>query len=764
MSACPRPDVVVTQAAPATPGTYTSTAPTPRDESCNATTTVVAKQGSGSTTVNNTTAAGNDCPPLPCILGFKWEGIWSAGKTYKKQVCFTNPNGSVVEHKGSSWLCIQDHTSSTSNEPTAEHATPPAINGSAFWEPLSLGVVGEAAVQAQADAEKSWWDKVTDWVKDADIWDWLKVAAIAGGLLYYGLGLLSGDGTKDGKADKRYNGTDGYNGTYTTPLLKSVLQKLCEYGGITTDVTLISDTETVEFTIASTTSVRTILQELSAAFNFDMVNSGGVLKFVPRSGSAVATITLADMGFSANATPPAPYVSRRFQGVALPRKINVTYFSPSMDFNSFTQTAELFTYAEGNELTLNVPITLTDQQARKIAELNLINAHLERMNYKFTTSYKFIANEPGDVLNSPMGLIRITKINETDAGLLAFEACDAGEPSAASLSNLAYVTPPEGTNNDYTLGYSQAFFIDPPWTGTEDTGVRLYATIHGYEKQGWPGAMVYISRDNGNNYSTLLTVNQETTWGVAQSILVAPVIETTGADTGWDITNTVSVTLKTGQLTSASVVEVDNGTNWIYIGQELIGFQTATLTATKTYTLSKLKRGLQGTKQFGSSHVANEISTLFSSMVKIPLLDSDYGKTLHFKTVTIGSGLDVADEDVVTVMSNNNKLFAPTNGNAVKQVDNSWLISWTENIRTPDVQNNGASTLTQTDVDQSGYGVAILDSLGNVVSTRPCGTTNFTYTTVEQLADFGALQNNLHVSIVPMHKKFGGGYPLSINT
>ena len=72
--------------------------------------------------------------------------------------------------------------------------------------------------------------------------------------------------------------------------------------------------------------------------------------------------------------------------------------------------------------------------------------------------------------------------------------------------------------------------------------------------------------------------------------------------------------------------------------------------------------------------------------------------------------------------------------------------------------------MTQTDADQSGWGVAITTSTGSIVSTRPSGFNNYTYTTTEQIADFGSLQNTIYVKVVPMHNKYGGGYPLSFHS
>jgi hypothetical protein len=56
------------------------------------------------------------------------------------------------------------------------------------------------------------------------------------------------------------------------------------------------------------------------------------------------------------------------------------------------------------------------------------------MNYKFKTTYKFIHLEPGDVVESPMGLIRISRVEEIEEGILEFEATDAGDSSGRAVS------------------------------------------------------------------------------------------------------------------------------------------------------------------------------------------------------------------------------------------------------------------------------------------------------------------------------------------
>ena len=74
----------------------------------------------------------------------------------------------------------------------------------------------------------------------------------------------------------------------------------------------------------------------------------------------------------------------------------------------------------------------------------------------------------------------------------------------------------------------------------------------------------------------------------------------------WDRANTVDVFMIEGSLESKSALEVLNGSNIAYLGGEIIGYQTATLTDTNTYTPSNLLRGLRNTESFMGTHVAAE--------------------------------------------------------------------------------------------------------------------------------------------------------------
>ena len=700
-------------------------------------------------------------------------GDWAAGEVYTTYS--DTHQASVVTYEGASWYCIQDHISELANSPVdggsywARLDTENGSDGSGaqYWEVMALaGANGSGSglptpEKSYLDQLMDFKDNVFDWIENASLEDWLKAGAIAAGVIWAGneiIDAIYGDGEGDGNASTTYNGSAGYAGAYSAPSLPDVVSSLCEFAGVAYDVSALPE-EPVSFVVGQTTSVRTILSQLSVMFQFDMVDSGGILKFVPRSAAAIKTITMEDMGFDDSDMPPTAYTAKRYQGVDLPKQVSLTYYSENLDYSKYTQTYSLHTFEEGQNVDIQIPVTISDARARQVAELALINSHLERMNYRFNTTYKFVDVEPGDILNSPMGLIRILKVQEKKEGVLEFEACDAGAEVALQASNMGIQQPPEisyPVNTATSLGYSSAFFIDPTNLDDQDTGVRIYAAVHGFGRAGWPGAVIYMSEDNGLNYSQVASTTSESTIGLVETAVASHSYHT------WDNDTQITVKLNSGSLLSMSEIAVLNGQNWAQIGQELIGFCNAELIGEKTYRLSKLLRGRQGTEQYIGTHQANELFCLIDDLVKLEFPDSDRGSIKKFKVVTIGSSIDKAEEKTVQIISNNTRMWTVYKPVVALQ-GNDWIISWNERVRFDNQIKDFATT--NHDPDWAGFGVAILAEDGvTVKSTHIVQGSSFTYTAAQQTLDFGTIQPGIKVSIVQMSQKWGGGYPVVINS
>lgn len=815
MSLCPRPSKTKKTAYGAS-ATKTVNAPPNRTEACGpAVSTVIT--GGGSSTSTTVSVPGPPGPAGPKGWGFEWKGVWTIGVEYFAQ-SDDHPLASVVEYEGQTWVAIADNTSTSTSTP--EHV--PGEDGASWqlmtkrgrgitwkgefalnvqyyaesdtryadlvswmgstyiavadnisadednpeYEPgvsSSWELVAQAGAGALAGEDKDFFeslkDDVFDWWDNATITDIIAAGIGVAGVVIAGTaiaGMISDDGEGDGDADSRFTGSDGYVPTgYTAPDIKEVLGELCDFAGVPYDASALPDEECM-FVIGNTTSIRTIIDQLALAYQFELVDTGGVFKFVPRSATSVKTLTDDDIGFDKSPVPPARYTAKRFQGIDLPRSVTLNYYAEDTDYNTMTQTSQLFTFADGQDVNLSVPVTMSHEKAKQVTEIALIQSHVERMQYKFTTSYKNVDLEPGDVITVPMGVLRINKINELDEGLLEIEATDAGVAEAISTSDLEVAIPPASTNIPVTLGYSQGFFLDPTNINDNDTGVRLYVAVHGYDRPGWPGAQVWAS-DDGATYNVVGSTSAEATVGL---VAIAPAAASPYV---WDETTTISVQLKTNALVSRSELAVLNGENWCQIGNEILGFKNAVLTAPKTYTLSGLLRGRQGTEWAIGEHVANELFVLLdTNVLKIDWTDSDRSKTKKYKVVTIGSSLDKVDPQDVYMYSNNKRLWTPHSAK-VEQLGSDWRFTFKERVRfNNELQDN--TELTH-DSDWAGFGIVLYDATGTtIVKTYTTTSELWTYTAAMQTADFGSLQTSIKSKITQLSQLGAPGYPLTLNS
>lgn len=752
MSYCSRPSKT-TSTAYGAPATKTVGAPPPRDESCGpAVSTVVT--GGGTSTTTTTYVPGPPGPIGPTGadgLGFIWRGEFALNYAYKKQVPITNPLADVISYEGQTWICIQDNESTTEGAPEYQ----PDISPS-FWALVAAKGTGALAGEDK-DFFDSLKDDIFDWWNNATLTDILLAGLAAAGVIYAGsviLDMITDNGEGDGDADARYTGSDGLvTSAYSAPDIKVVLAELCEYAGIPYDVSALPSEECM-FVIGNNTSIRSIVDQLSLAYQFEMVDTNGVFRFVPRAATAVKTLTNDDIGYDKSSTPAARYTAKRFQGIDLPRSITLNYYAEDTDYNTMTQTSQLFTFEEGQDVNLTVPVTLSHAKAKQVTELALVQSHVERMQFKFTVNYNNIDLEPGDVVETPMGKLRITKMNELDEGLIEIEATDAGVAESIATSELVVAIPPASTNIPVSIGYSQAFFIDPPNVDSTDTGVRIYAAVHGYDRAGWPGAQLWVSTDNGNSYNVVSSTSAESTVGLVASVVPAR------SHYVWDETTTISVQLKTNSLLSRSELAVLNGENWCMIGQEIIGFKNATLTGPMTYTLSGLLRGRQGTEQFISEHVANELFVLLdANVLKVEWPDTERGTIKKYKVVTIGSSLDKVDAQDVQMNSNNKRLWT-VHSPAIELLAGDFRLTWKERIRFNNQLTDGAE-ITH-DVDWAGFGVAIYNG-ANIIKTYTTTSELFVYTGAMQIADFGAAQTTLTAKVTQLSQLGAPGYPVTLN-
>ena len=705
-----------------------------------------------------------------------WNGEWEAGKYYlagdASETVF-NIGAAVVAHNGTMYLCKLNHSADFTNEPQGGDFMGPST-WETYWEPIGSG--GGKAGAEQKSILGGIVDGAMDWMKTATIGDWLGAAVVGVGIVAAGTAIVDSF-TKDGTnptASSLYQGTLTYTGAYTPPSLRSVAQTLCIEAGITSyDVSQLSNTIPCSFSLSQVTSIRTIFDNFAKAYQFDMVDSSGTLKFVPRNSTSVRTFTHSDMGFNTSNQNIAPVTKKRMQTIDLPKSVSLTYVSEDLDYNSFTQKTELSTFKDGQNVTLTVPFVMAHQSAKDTVDQILIAAHLERQQYIFKTSYALAMDlEPGDTITIPEGTVRIIAIEEQEEGILQITTVDAGavglpQPVVDGGVVVGYTASTyEGTgqtaaipstpvNVALEIGDSGMLFIDPPTLSADDTVPRVFAVVHGYGKAGWPGATIHRSYDNGESYVQIGKQNAESTWGISESAV------TSGSTYGWDDTTVITVKLKSGTLNSVTDTAVLAGANLILIGNELINFGIATLIGPNEYHLTHLLRGKQGTEWAIPAHVVNELVVLMdSNLFEIAVADTDRGKTWTYKVVTNGSDITKAEPQLLQVFGGNLLPWTATNLEGTKDATTGdFNLTWIGRAKF----NNGFTDYVQApnDPDFGGFAVCIYNGASIIRKQIVYGST-FNYSKVLQVADFGSEQTSLKYSITQISNKYGGGKTITV--
>ena len=256
-----------------------------------------------------------------------------------------------------------------------------------------------------------------------------------------------------------------------------------------------------------------------------------------------------------------------------------------------------------------------------------------RTKFTFKLSWEYCLLDPMDIVtisDANLGLsnypVRVIEIEEDDKGLLSFTC----EELVAGISNPAL--NPNATSTGFQPNWgvpavpvNTPLIYQPPTALTGGVAqIWLGASgIDGGGQNQWGGAGVYVSVDNVT-YSQIAVL----TAPLRQGFLTASL---PGA-AGWDAVDSLAVNLteSAGTLSGTSQAATQEGATLSLVDQELLGYETATLTTVSNYNLTGLARGLAGSSPTAHSTGA-PFARLDGAVVRYDLPASLQGKTLWFK-------------------------------------------------------------------------------------------------------------------------------------
>ena len=483
----------------------------------------------------------------------------------------------------------------------------------------------------------------------------------------------------------------------------------------------------------------------------------GLIKFVKRGNAPIVTIPSDDLSASNSITEIRDIASiERAQESELPNVVNVGYINKEFNYQQGIQTSRRMVTNSINEATIDLPIALSDNEAKQIADSFMFNTWTARNTFVINVSTKYKYIEPSDVirieLNQDSKLLLVMKANDSLNGTIELECVSEDD------SNYVFNSVGGGSLLDnqklFALSKTRILFLDINLLRDQDNNVGTYAALAGFN-DGWRGAVVFKSEDNGDTYTEIDSVDDNALIGSATSVLGD------GRTDIFDESNFVDVVFPYGgQLDSVTELAVLAGQNAILIGDEIVQFKNAELTAANRYRLSGLLRGRRGTEYATSTHAQGDVVVyLDESLTRFVLPSADIGVENLYKAVTYGDIINDATPRPFTLQNNGYNPYAPVQVIGVQSnVAGDCVLRWVRRTRVNGEWRDLVDVQLGEDTEE--YELEIFDGSGNVVRTVAGLTTpTYTYTIANQTADFpSSIPTEIDVAVYQISTLNGRGY------
>ena len=454
--------------------------------------------------------------------------------------------------------------------------------------------------------------------------------------------------------------------------LAETVAEICAASGVT-DVDVSALHGTVNgYALERISTGRAALQPLMLAFGFDAVESGGVLRFVPRGGAAVATL---DSGALVARPDGAALTLTRGALADSAAALRLTYVAADGDYEAACAESQGAAALGARTEMLDLPLALDGAAAAALVAAWRDEAQAARETARFALPPSALALEPGDVVHiAEAGRFRIDRLT-----LRASLDIEATRPSlrpcvAASRSDWAGALgapvpiPPELVVLDLPA------FADA--TAPEAPRLAVIASP-------WSGPATVWASDGEDGWEPVAEVARCATLGV----LAAPLPP--GRPWRW-WHGVARVTLSTGSLSTVARSAVLDGANRVAIEVapglwEVIQFTSADLEAPDLWRLAGLLRGQGGTEELAAlgAPAGARVVLLDNALVPLSLGLTMMGRTVNLRVGPSWLGYDAPSVATVAMAPQVTGLkpLAPVHGRVTRQ-DGGVTVRWVRRGRT----------------------------------------------------------------------------------
>lgn len=559
-------------------------------------------------------------------------------------------------------------------------------------------------------------------------------------------------------------------GTAGSTTLAEIVRLECLQSGFLAvgDLDVTSLTPTVPgYVIAQPGAIRAALEPLQGAWPFDVVQSGYKIKFVLReTNSFLLTVPESDLGaYVVGTSPPARLQTVRELDTLLPKRVGIQYLNPNREYELGYQYEERLNTLAINNLTIELPLALTDEDAAGIAQMLLYIHWTERQVLQFVLPPTYLALEASDIIgiSTPEGVIqvRLTNLEISPSGLMKCE----GRPFVPTVySPVALGASPSvvGVTTVPRIGGTLYQLLDiPRLSSVQDSPSMLVAMRGQYAK--WEGGSLFKSIDAGATWTLLAnSTSPGATMGTASNALGA--VDSRLVDNG----SSLSVTLTNGALYSVTQSQMFAGSNYFAYGAagrwEIIAAAKCTLVTGTSYTLRDFLRGCFGTEWAMSLHSVGDAIILLDTaeIAAFELETGAIGVTQQYRAITEDRDISTDSNLPYAYAGVNLRPLSPVYlKGSISPATSDWTLETLRRTRKGGEWRDYVDADLGESVEQYQFDIFADGTYTTVKRTITSAMNTCQYLSTEQVADFGSNQTTLYVKVYQMSAIMGRGYGLT---
>ena len=377
----------------------------------------------------------------------------------------------------------------------------------------------------------------------------------------------------------------------TATLADTIAAILTDHGFSAFDVSAVSG-DLTGYVQGDVTSARNLLEPLMAAFQVDVAEDGGTLRFRSRN---TAVLPVRDIAVLADLEDEPLWSESRGHDSDFAAEAVLTSFNPALDYEQGSARSRRIDNAGSRVMRLDLNAALPAETAEAAVEALLRDNRQAQRSLRFALPPSEITLEPGDCIRlpedafpqAPSGRFLVSRIE--DGAVRQVEA------RAFSAAFSVFAGGAEERRSNAASGAEgfapEVLFLDLPChdgTAPEDSA-RIAALAK-------PWRPIIISASPGREgYRQRVLLDRPAMIGA----LAMPLIS--GPPGRFDRKNTILADLPFGEMSSAAELSVLNGENRLAIKAangvwEIVAFAKAEEIAPSRWRLSSLLRGLAGTE------------------------------------------------------------------------------------------------------------------------------------------------------------------------